>query len=407
MVYLEGERCSFYMVGDYHKIRNDGSKPTTAYELVAFKVDIPDGKCLESAISTLASHTGSYLFASSSGLGITSFGITVSPESYDVFYNYDDVCRRPYRIGISCETCPYRMYSFRGTVSMEKGTGQQATWNQCVSRCQRTAKCILAASNAYLRCTHFRIETFDTFTLSDNYEIDPSAPDYLSIKLINTTPDLNCPADENAVFNNTMLDIPDGECLGSASDTIDSQTGSSSALATDITSIGISVTPESYDVTYNYADACNRPFRTGIPCEKTCPSRMYSFRGTISMENGKTVANGPWNQCVTKCLHDDNCILVASNTYTACVFFGIETFTELTLSDSYEIDSTATQYLAIKMINTTPDLNCPADENAVFSNTMDVTSFLEEGSDHINLHMILKKTGNTVNVEWFEPNQYG
>ncbi|PIC49500.1 hypothetical protein B9Z55_008087 [Caenorhabditis nigoni] len=203
------------------------------------------------------------------------------------------------------------------------------------------------------------------------------------------------------------LDIPDGECLGSASDTIDSQTGSSSALATDIKSIGITVTPESYDITYNYADVCNRPFRTGIPCEKTCPSRMYSFRGTISMENGKTVANGPWNQCVTKCLHDENCILAASNTYTACVFFGIETFTELTLSDSYEIDSTATEYLAIKLINTTPDLNCPADENAVFSNTMDVTSFLEEGRDHINLHMILKKTGNTVNVEWFEPNQYG
>ncbi|UMM20621.1 hypothetical protein L5515_015827 [Caenorhabditis briggsae] len=197
------------------------------------------------------------------------------------------------------------------------------------------------------------------------------------------------------------LDIPNGECLGSASDTIASQTGYASSLATDITGIGISVTSESYDVSYNYVDECNRPYRTGIPCEKTCPSRMYNFHGTVLMKKGDKQSNGPWNQCVTKCHRDENCILAASDNYTACVLFGIETFTELTLSDSYEIDSTSTDYLAIKLINTTPDFNCPADENALFSSTIDVTSFLEEGSDHKNFYMTLKKTGNTVKVDCF------
>ncbi|CAP27194.1 Protein CBG07188 [Caenorhabditis briggsae] len=280
MASVKRDRCSLYTIGDYQKISNDGFGDILEDEVVGFKLDIPNGECLGSASSTLASQTGSYLFASSSGLGITSFGISVTPESYDVSYNYDNECNRPYRLDIPCKDV---------TSFLEAGSGHK------------------------------------------NY----------AMQMMRTG-------------NTVKLDIPNGKCLGSASDTIASQTGYASSLATDITGIGISVTSESknmmsYDVSYNYVDECNRPYRTGIPCEKTCPSRMYNFRGSVLMKKGDGQANGPWNQCVTKCARDENCILAASDNYTACVLFGIETFTELTLSDSYEIDSTSTDYLAIKV----------------------------------------------------------
>ncbi|ULU08729.1 hypothetical protein L3Y34_019739 [Caenorhabditis briggsae] len=206
MASVKRDRCSLYTIGDYQKISNDGFGDILEDEVVGFKLDIPNGECLGSASSTLASQTGSYLFASSSGLGITSFGISVKPESYDITYNYDNECNRPYRLDIPCKTCRYRMYNFHGTVSMDNGVpiAAEVTWSQCFSKCFHDGTCILAATNKYYTCYHFKIDTFTELTLNDNYDIDSIAPDYLSIKLIKTSPDFNCPADETTLFYNTM-----------------------------------------------------------------------------------------------------------------------------------------------------------------------------------------------------------
>ncbi|PIC49502.1 hypothetical protein B9Z55_008088 [Caenorhabditis nigoni] len=203
MVYSDSDACLFFMVGDYVRVRNYGASSYTD-ERVAFKVDLPNDECLESASSTLTSHTGSYESSDSLGVDSTSFEISVTPKSFEVSYNYDNECSRPWRAEIPCETCSYRMYSFRGSLTMDNGESQGIkTWTQCLNLCLKMEKCIFAAATSYMPCYTFGIEKFTDFTLNTLVRMTPYSASFLAIKLTNTTPS-KCTSDRTVLFNSTM-----------------------------------------------------------------------------------------------------------------------------------------------------------------------------------------------------------
>ncbi|PIC49496.1 hypothetical protein B9Z55_008086 [Caenorhabditis nigoni] len=318
MVYLKGDICYFYFLGDFHKIRNDGSELTMANEMVAFKVDIPNGQCLGSASSTLASHTGSYELPEYMGIDITSYGISETSESYDVTYNYADECNRPYRTGIPCETCSYRMYSFRGTISMENGvSGANGPWNQCVTKCLHDATCILAASDKYLSCVLFKIETFDKFYITDNYEIDSTTANYISVKLTNTIPS-KCSGVQELLLSNTM----------------------------DVTSFNNGKAKSMSLMLYR-----NRNNEV-----ENCPKAMMSFRGMPKLVNPIAPSSKSWKECMYECYKDSNCYMAYMKNYPDCRMAYYGNVDNIIRIEAPPTSSSALHFAAIKYVS--DDITC-------------------------------------------------
>ncbi|CAP27195.2 Protein CBG07187 [Caenorhabditis briggsae] len=291
------------------------------------------------------------------------------------------------------------MYSFRGTISMEYGDSNQPpmTWTQCVNRCIQNNRCILAVTNTYFKCVLFEIEKFDKFNLNYNYEIDPTTPNYMAIKLINTTPSQcsgvnskdcaeKCSTDANCImsFGNSsnicflysVGDLIKVQTNGEGSDnkiglkvqnnfTKCAKSPSELLLSAPsvyrnppIKSYKFSAdTPTSYTINYEYdfVDGCS-DWLDPVPKCTNCPKAMMSFRGVPKLVNPIAPSSKSWKECMYECYKDSYCYMAYMKNYPDCRMAYYGNVDNVIRIETPPTSSTALHFAAIKYV--TDDITC-------------------------------------------------